>query len=141
MELSSVFSRHDLSSRRFWCSEYIQHLSGSRIFFLKGNYDNGEFITSLSYYDEHNRINLIENNHILPDIDGVVLVHEPEFGNISDKFYLFGHIHKLQMVKQNGLNVGVDCHSFTPIDIDTVLFYKNAIEKHYDINVFQSKIG
>jgi hypothetical protein len=40
------------------------------------------------------------------------------------------------MVRKNGLNVGVDCHNFTPIDISTVLFYKEAIEKYYDYEVF-----
>ena len=49
---------------------------------------------------------------------------------------MFGHIHKLQMVKKNGLNVGVDCHNFKPISLEEVLWYKNAIENHYDINVF-----
>ena len=63
------------------------------------------------------------------------MVHEPSFGG-SDKFKLFGHIHKLQMVKRNALNVGVDCHNFTPISIETVEFYRNAIENHYDEEVF-----
>ena len=39
-------------------------------------------------------------------------------------------------VKENGLNVGVDCHKFSPIDVETVLFYRNAICNHYDENVF-----
>lgn len=51
-------------------------------------------------------------------------------------FMLFGHIHKLQMVKEFGLNVGTDCHNFTPIDLDTVKFYKNAVQNHYDEDVF-----
>jgi len=52
-------------------------------------------------------------------------------------FNLFGHIHKLQMVKEFGLNVGIDCHNFYPIDLDTVLFYRNAIDKFYDDEVFR----
>lgn len=63
------------------------------------------------------------------------LVHEPSHRDINI-FTLFGHIHKLQMVKKNALNVGVDCHNFTPIDLKTVIFYKNAIEHHYDDEVF-----
>lgn len=66
------------------------------------------------------------------------LCHEPSncivVGSI---FNLFGHIHKTQMVKRFGLNVGIDCHNFFPINLDTVLFYKNAIENHYDDNVFR----
>ena len=64
------------------------------------------------------------------------LIHAPENIKYNDEFYLFGHIHKLQMVKKFGLNVGVDCHDFRPINEEIILFYRNAIEKHYDRNVF-----
>lgn len=63
------------------------------------------------------------------------MVHKPLNGT-NEEFKLFGHIHKLQMVKRNGLNVGVDCHNFTPINIETVEFYRNAIENYYDEEVF-----
>ena len=51
-------------------------------------------------------------------------------------FIVFGHIHKLQMVKEFGLNVSMDCHNFAPVSIDEAIFYKNAIENHYDEDVF-----
>ena len=41
-----------------------------------------------------------------------------------------------RMVKRNALNVGVDCHNFAPISLDEILFYRNAILKHYDNEVF-----
>ena len=69
----------------------------------------------------------------------ITMVHEPsKLDMVSAKncFNLFGHIHKSQMVKKFGLNVGTDCHNFCPIDLDTVLFYKNAIDKFYDEEVF-----
>lgn len=77
----------------------------------------------------------------IDDIGKVYLTHEPNdcIDIEHDKvivFNLFGHIHKLQMVKSFGLNVGTDCHNFTPIDIDTVKFYFNAIKNYYDSNVF-----
>ena len=74
--------------------------------------------------------------------DGIIgMTHKPTDAKLLWKckkwdFMLFGHIHKLQMVKEFGLNVGVDCHNFTPIDLDTVKFYKNAIQNHYDEDVF-----
>ena len=43
---------------------------------------------------------------------------------------------KLSMVKRFGLNVGVDCHNFYPIDEEVVKFYRNAIINHYDEEVF-----
>lgn len=63
------------------------------------------------------------------------LCHEPTHRK-EGLFNLFGHIHNLQMVKRFGLNVGVDCHYFRPINLQDVLFYKNGIENTYDENVF-----
>ena len=69
------------------------------------------------------------------------LTHEPSSSAMfagkayPKNFCLFGHIH-MNMVKENMLNVGVDLHNFSPIDLETVLFYKNAIENHYDEEVF-----
>lgn len=68
------------------------------------------------------------------------LTHEPnkiKNRKIDEKnINLFGHIHKLCMIKPYGLNVGVDCHDFKPIDLNTILFYHNAILNHYDEEVF-----
>ena len=62
-------------------------------------------------------------------------VHRPRDRDINE-FTVFGHIHALQTVKKNALNVGVDCHNFYPIDLEKVLFYKNCIENIYDFDVF-----
>jgi hypothetical protein len=43
------------------------------------------------------------------------------------------------MVKRNGLNVGVDCHNFYPVSVETIVFYTVAIKKHYDENVFMGR--
>lgn len=66
----------------------------------------------------------------------VFLNHYPSKHHTND-FNLFGHVHKLCMVKRYGLNVGMDCHDFKPVDIETVLFYKDAILNHYDNEVFE----
>ena len=64
------------------------------------------------------------------------MTHEPL--NADKKFFtLFGHAHCRQMVKRYGLDVGVDGHHFSPINMKEVLFYKEAIEKFYDDNVFE----
>lgn len=119
----------------------LQHLRGERINLLPGNYDTEPIISRLEGMD--NRITIIESNDqiTLDNID-FNLIHAPEEGQgkfEGDYFFLFGHIHKLQMVKKNGLNVGVDCHTFKPLDANTVLFYQNAIANHYDSNVFMDK--
>ncbi|QQO90383.1 putative metallophosphoesterase [Erwinia phage pEa_SNUABM_5] len=66
---------------------------------------------------------------------GMWLNHFPN-GRVEDRFNLFGHIHRLQMVKHNGLNVGVDCHDYAPVSMETVEFYRDAIQNHYDDEVF-----
>ena len=59
---------------------------------------------------------------------GYYLSHEPSKIGHS----LFGHIHGRQMVKPwVGLDVGVDCHNFTPVPKEDADFYLNAIYKGY----------
>lgn len=109
---------------------------------------NGKVILSLGNYEKDLR-NVITGRHLeeigfysvvgsqIVNIDGKTffLCHKPSQYN-PRYFNLFGHIHKLQMVKRFGLNVGTDCHNFAPISLDDVLFYKEAIESYYDENVF-----
>ena len=66
----------------------------------------------------------------------IFLTHEPLDANRS-LFNCFGHIHGRQKVKRYGLDVGVDANHFKPINKKEVLFYKEAIEKYYDDNVFE----
>ena len=32
--------------------------------------------------------------------------------------------------------MSADCHHFRPLSVDDVLFFKDAVEQHYDENVF-----
>ena len=122
----------------FGDAKYFQYLSGNDYKLLLGNYDNESFMIDMENIDKNYRITFLTNNSEFND--KINLIHEPEFGINENKFHLFGHIHK-HFVKTNGLNVGVDCHHFFPIDLETVYFYKNAVENFYDKNVFLSTIG
>lgn len=119
-----------------------QFLNG-HIVLLYGNYeraDEKENPYLAEHLVEYHGFDLVIRDdymHRAFDYMSFNLVHEPSKTD-PNIFNLFGHIHKLQMVKRNGLNVGVDCHNFTPIDLDTVKFYRNAIENHYDEEVFGS---
>lgn len=75
---------------------------------------------------------VVLNNLIVGDM---YLNHFPN-NRLENRFNLFGHIHRLQMVKRNGLNVGVDCHDYCPISMETVNFYRNFIENICDDEVF-----
>lgn len=123
----------------FGAPKYISHLQGRKIYILPGNYDTDAVIDNLK---RDPRVVIIFSSHVVKlDCGNVGLVHAPEEATAPELFYLFGHIHQLQIVKKNGLNVGSDCHHFTPIDAAGVAFYKTAIEKHYDHNVFLEQLG
>ena len=114
---------------------FARKLNG-RIIFLPGNYDTPEMIQVLARTCE-----IIQPNTLV-EVEGhrFQLIHEPDEATAGE-FFLFGHVHQLQMVKRNGLNVGTDCHFFRPISLDVVLFYQNAIRNHYDDNVFMERLG
>lgn len=114
----------------------LSRLNG-KLFFLPGNYDDIDLIKAIAARGE-----IVEPNIVIT-VDGHTfqLVHKPDEALPSQHFFLFGHIHKLQMVKRNGLNVGVDCHNFAPVSLETVLFYQNAIQTNYDENVFMETLG
>lgn len=51
-------------------------------------------------------------------------------------FNIVGHIHGLWKVQPNIVNVGVDAWHFRPVSEKQIFFIKNAIQNHYDENVF-----
>ena len=121
---------------------YAKFLNGKKVF-IKGNYERDRY--SNEYLQEYFDVVIPVKTLYLPvSYNGeqyhMKLTHEPL--NLTDKemtedtINLFGHVHKLCMIKRYGINVGADLHYFTPIDLDTVLFYHNAALNYYDENVF-----
>lgn len=128
--------------------ETIEKLNG-KIILLYGNYEvadgiNSDYLKHIGFYDviKDNTFSIwIDNKNKNYEFEKyhLSMSHYPTMvSNVSsvNSFNLFGHIHKLQMVKRHGLNAGIDCHNLFPIDLDTVLFYKNAIDNFYDDEVF-----
>lgn len=120
----------------------VSKLNGN-IILLAGNYErkdmkNGliskDYLLGLGFKEVY-----LEEKSLTVSLEGttVELVHEPSHAK-TRHFKLFGHIHKLQMVKRNALNVGVDCHDFAPISLKEVFMLKEAIEKHFDNEVFMT---
>lgn len=125
---------------------FRERLNGN-IVLLFGNYERDDWyngvVTEDKLIEEYGFKDVLDLPNWTLDIGEyrVDLVHEPSLSHNEDvdsDYYLFGHIHKTQMIKRNGLNVGVDVHNFTPIDEETVLFYINAIRNHYDEEVFMN---
>ena len=116
----------------------LKNLKGKVILIL-GNYElediksgvitEEELIKEYGFYEVHYNLRI-------PELEGIFATHCPNDCN-KKEFNLFGHIHEKQMVKKYGLNVGIDCHHFRLLSVDDIYFYKNAIENHYDKNVFE----
>ena len=121
---------------------YAKFLNGRKVF-IKGNYERNYYSDEelKKYFDVVYPMRVmylpVEHNGKLYHIE---ITHEPlnltHDAMTDDTIRLFGHVHKLCMVKRYGINVGTDLHYFTPIDMDTVLFYHNAALNYYDANVF-----
>jgi calcineurin-like phosphoesterase family protein len=121
---------------------YAKFLNGEKIL-IKGNYERGYYTDDelKQYFDIVYPDTImyvpVEHNGQLYHLQ---LTHEPlnlqKIPMDLDHIALFGHVHKLCMVKKYGINVGSDLHYFTPIGMDTILFYHNAALNYYDENVF-----
>ena len=120
--------------------EIIKHLNFKYLFIIPGNYEHDD-PENMKQLEENGAEFLEEKNVLLcyPEAN-ILLIHEPENRikpkRYDNEFYLFGHIHGRQKVKKWGLDVGVDAHDFSPINLNDVFWWINAIKNHYDQNVF-----
>lgn len=107
--------------------DYLRYLNG-RIHLIKGNYDSHVPLDS-------GFVEILESptNIELEEIP-LTLCHKPS-NRSKNGFTLFGHIHGTKRNIVKGLNVGIDCHNYMPISLDTVKFYMNA---PYDNEVYCS---
>ena len=117
--------------------EIAKRLYG-QIILVPGNHEraNKKFISYRDYFHQTTQ------DKTTLDYNGyhITMAHEPSLVRNTqiDKTHinLFGHLHKLCMIKPYGINVGVDCHNFKPIDFDTILFYHEQLLTYYDDEVF-----
>jgi calcineurin-like phosphoesterase family protein len=103
--------------------------NGKKILF-RGNHDrdisDGKF---LRYFDQV----IPEGLGVETEVEGIkcFITHYPTCAR-ADRFNLVGHIHGVWKVQLNMLNVGLDVHSFRPINSKKVAFYHKAIHDFYD---------
>lgn len=118
----------------------IREFLNGDIILIKGNYERAGFKEEFKQYEQYFKEIYEYSHEIVLDQYKIKMVHEPFRikNEIVDKYNinLFGHTHKLSMIKEYGINVGMDCHYFKPIDMETVLFYHNGLLNYYDDNVF-----
>lgn len=123
--------------------DIISCLNFKKLFFVLGNYDRkivAEIEKELSGLNRNIQISnqeSFENNG-----KQYYIVHEPDEGIITPEYpkniVLYGHIHGRAFAKKNGIDLGTDYHNFTPISIEQVEWFANAI-KFWDHNVFCDK--
>jgi len=114
-------------------------LNFKKMYFIKGNYEMKENST-FSLGDK--RVELKAPFFIRVKGNSFFLCHEPvQEKPVNAKFYLFAHIHRLQMVKRNGINVGVDGNRFNPMSIKELEFLYGGVKNHFDENVFCELCG
>jgi calcineurin-like phosphoesterase family protein len=118
--------------------EVAKHLNGN-IVLLLGNYERDDIEKGIVTLDDFTGrfgfASVKEDPFVLEDPSALRLVHEPSHA-VGDIFHLYGHIHRAGMVKKHMLNVGVDCNFFKPFSVDDVHHFMNAVELHYDHEVF-----
>lgn len=117
--------------------EFRKCLKG-KIRLILGNYEekdieNGQSAENIKKYgfESVQRNTILKVNNLR-----IHLSHKPSEFDKSADFNLFGHIHGRQQIKKFGLDVGVDAQNFAPIDLDTVLRFKDAY-KYYDNEVWR----
>lgn len=120
----------------FGNGEYVSFLNFKKMYLVAGNYEK-KYKVNTGVLLSDPRVELLKDKEITIDGNKYVLTHEPitnKYGD--DKFYLFGHIHASQRIKSNGINVGIDANNYYPVSKDKIIWLKNAIDNHFDDNVF-----
>jgi calcineurin-like phosphoesterase family protein len=111
----------------------VEKFNGRKIL-IRGNHDKVFTDEQLKPYFEQ----------IIPEGEGIEMTfagvpcyvtHYPTQGRF-DKFNLVGHIHAAWKYQLNMLNIGVDVHSFRPVDSFKIPFHFKAICEYYDNDVW-----
>ncbi len=134
--------------------ELLNNLNFKKLIIVTGNYERKELEKFKKIIDKFDNV-FIENNGFYLSCKNkdkqtinFFVCHEPitELYNKAKEFYkdddfitLFGHIHGRSFAKRNGFDIGTDYHRYTPISIDDVMWFVNAMQ-YWDENVYTDKV-
>lgn len=115
--------------------ETVHRLNGRKIL-IRGNHDRKHDDVELLRYFEF----------VVDEGEGLVIesetidepcyaTHYPTQGR-SDMFNLVGHVHGAWRVQLNMLNVGLDAFGYAPCPMSRIQFFRDAIRKHYDLDIW-----
>lgn len=124
--------------------KYLDCLNFKTLHFVKGNYERDKIPDLVESLKKRKNVKVYDNDECKVKVGdfNCVLRHEPitDYKLKDGEFVLYGHIHGRQFIKNKGLDVGVDCHNFTPVSEEDVAFYLNAIDKGFYDNQVLNKI-
>ena len=121
----------------------LSMLNFKEMHWVLGNYDRKMLPEIEKAVKEVDRpIFLHENSFKFKDGSrSYVVVHEPNDFEIDaepNDIILFGHIHGRSFAKRNGFDLGIDYHQYSPISLEQVEWFTNAM-KYWDTNVYSDK--
>lgn len=124
--------------------KYLDCLNFKTLHFVKGNYERDKVPDLVESLKKRKNVKIYDNDECKVKVGdfNCVLRHEPitDYKLKDDELVLYGHIHGRQLIKNKGLDVGVDCHNFTPVSEEDTAFYLNAIDKGFYDNQVMDKI-
>lgn len=120
--------------------DILSSLNYKTLVLVLGNYDRkivSEIENELSMLGRDVVISSVESFE--EDGKTYYVVHEPDEGSsvpeYPDNIVLYGHIHGRAFAKRNGFDLATDYHRYTPISMEQVQWFANAIQ-YWDHNVF-----
>lgn len=123
--------------------DIISCLNFKKLFFVLGNYDR-KIVSEIERELSELGRDIVISNQERFEHNGrqYYVVHEPDEGAIKPEYpnniVLYGHIHGRAFAKKNGFDLATDYHNYTPISIEQVEWFANAIQ-YWDHNVFCEK--
>lgn len=114
--------------------ENIKKLNG-RIRLIMGNHERKEGLTKEKLLESGFEEVYEHSTIIIADDLLMTLCHEPSKHN-KNMFNLFGHLHNLVLLKEFGVNVGVDAQHFRPINMDRIQLYIRLRDNAYKGELF-----
>ena len=125
--------------------EMVKYLNG-KINLVFGNYEEDEAGSEIIKFHDRlielgfESISINGKAILKQDFGMLVLGHKPTVvkkeWETTGGFACYGHIHGRQKCKTWGMDVSVDGNNYKPYSKEDIRFYKEAIEKYYDDDVF-----
>ena len=123
--------------------EIINNLNFKKLIWVCGNYERREYADFKKLAKSIDGVEFMDYYTFTKNKKNYLCIHEPvsqyveeankKFGK-EDYIALFGHIHGRNFAKTNGFDVGTDYHRYTPISLEQVEWFRNAMQ-YWDINV------